>query len=501
MGAPPNEFSFILVDTSNSMLDRSIKDDTGDDDGKKKRRRKKEKEIEFISRFKAAIDASKIILQTKKGMVETDQFGLIIYNDEGATLVHELTNDHDALLEKLSGLEMTPGENGGKKSLNGALSLVIQEFAKQLKFIGNLMLRVLILTCELTVFDKDVKRLTEIARDIGVYVDILFLGKYYGDSDADEDMDAAGFFIDEEETDTESLQLDFALKEPSPVVNENISDLERDGLALPGIEPTSPPGKTTGPTSATPSSSPRKHKHFNDIREISQLTDGLFLDGKETMTVILKHARKLGDIKDLEEGLGAFESAPVRKKKLISAIAEELVPLGIAEIQEQLEGKSDLKCNICFQSKSPNGAPFYATGRRCSYCQRTMHLECAAKWAEQDQGSEEPWIFRCPFCFHLLKVDPSVTKLMDLQTIRQNVARLESGKERKAKTTTASKLSPDQIMNIFEPCELCGVIFEADEVVYQCHNCQAAYHQKCFNQVLDQNERHCRRCGYEFSSW
>ncbi|MHA1682231.1 MAG: VWA domain-containing protein [Promethearchaeota archaeon] len=488
MGSPPNEFEMILIDTSSSMLEKTIVMDALPGDEKKKKKKKKKKDGSgggnYLSRFDAAIEASQTMVITKKDIVQTDKFGIITFNDNEAVLVKEFSNDHEGLVRALDAIEMVNdgAAKSKKKKLGGALSLAIQEFAKQLKFIGNLMLRIFIITDELTELDNHVHRLTEIARDIGVYIDILYLGVNYEGMDSD--SDSRGYFIDDD-IDSEELKLDFALETGNPQGSSG------DGVLLPGIEP-----ETVTKPSTHAGESPSRRLHFRDIREIAQMTDGLFLDCGESMSLVVKHARKLGDIKDLEEGLGAFESAPVREKKLMSAIAEQLVPLGISEIQDQLEGKSNLKCSICFQSTSPNGAPFYATGRRCSYCQRTMHLECAAKWAEQDQGSEESWIFRCPFCFHLLKVDPSVTKLMDLQTMRQNVAKAASGKI-KPNITTASILSPSEIENLFEPCEVCGVLLEPNEIVYQCHNCRAPYHEHCFSQVLEQNESHCRRCGYE----
>lgn len=516
MGKPDNEYTFLLIDCSNSMMKPSILHEEEKSGKKKKKKKKKKKnkgEAEFIPRLNAAILASEKIINTKKRKIETDKFGIIVYNDNEAKVVQELTNDHDALIQSLHDMVMeTERAESNQKKLTGAFALVIQQFANQLKFVGNIMLRVFILTDDLDELTSQEIRLTEIARDIGVYVDILYLGPIIEDNGfgtsstmelegIDEDIDADGYFIDREEMSQEDVSLDFALDDSNSSSGKNVDKdlLEEKGLLIPGLEPETleVDKKRTKQTSTAK----KKKFVFKDTRLIAQMTDGLFLAGKENMEIIMQHAVKLGDIKDLEEGLGAFESAPVRKKKLMSAIAEELVPLGISELQDALEGKSNLKCNICFQEKSPNGGPFYATGRRCSYCSRTMHLECAAKWAEQDQGSEESFIFRCPFCFHLLKVDPSVSKLMDLQIIRQNVARMEAEKKHKPKQALAKRLTPAQILELVEPCEVCGVILETEDKGLQCSNCGAVYHEKCFNRMLEQNELHCRRCGYEFSSW
>lgn len=488
-------------------MKQSILDEEEDTSEKKKKKDKKKKNkgnTNFIPRYNAAILASEKIIETKKRKVETDKFGIILYDDNEARVIQELSNNHDLLINKLHGLAMETEDTGStKKKLTGAFALVIQQFANQLKFVGNIMLRVFILTDDLDEVTPQEKRLTEIARDIGVYVDILYLGSIIDDGSPaasvvmglegiDEDVDSEGYFIDKDEEPSDAGSLDFSL-------DQDKAQLEDQGLLIPGLEPETRGAqkKRNWESEATK----KKKVVYKDTRLIAQMTDGLFLDGKENMNIIMQHAVKLGDIKDLEEGLGAFESAPVRKKKLMSAIAEELMPLGISELQDAIEGKSNLKCNICFQAKSPGGGPFYATGRRCSYCSRTMHLECAAKWAEQDQDSEESFIFRCPFCFHLLKVDPSVSKLMDLQIMRQNVAKMEAEKVHKPKNAIANKLSPAQISNLVEPCEVCGVILEENDKGLQCSNCGASYHEKCFNRMLEEMELHCRRCAAEFSSW
>ncbi|MHA1792541.1 MAG: VWA domain-containing protein [Promethearchaeota archaeon] len=496
MGNPPTEYTFILIDTSESMLRQEIVHAI-EETKKKKRKKSKNKEITYTF-FDMAINAGKEIISIKKAISEADQYGIITFNDQEATLVQGLSTDHDAVIEVLNSLAFKNPEDAiRKEKLRGALSLVIQEFAKALKFVGNLMLRVIIITDELTDLDAPTRRLTEIARDIGVYIDILYLSRLHDGED--EDIDAAGYFADPgyDDVEDESEGLTFELSEES--LNTDTPDLhslEEKGLLIPGIEP-----DHVKPTKPVQLPKKKKKVHYNDIREIAQITDGLFLVGDESYQLIMEHARKLGNIKDLEEGLDVFESAPVRKKKLLSAIAESLVPLSITEIQDEIEGKTDLKCNICFKKESPTGAPFYATGRRCSYCHRTMHLECATKWAAQDQASEEPWIFRCPFCYRLLKVDPSVTKIIDLQTIRRNMAKAQSKKGEKPRETRARRLTPEEIENLIEPCEVCGVILEPDDQVLQCENCKASYHEKCFNTMLEENELHCRRCGYEFISW
>ena len=466
------------------------KDQEEDDKKKKDKDKKKGKMPDRLSRFQAAIEASKTIVLTKKRIVETDKFGIIEYNNSQSRLVQELTNSHDQLLKALDSMAVHKegGTDAKKGGLAGALGLAIQEFAKQLKFVGNLMLRIFIITDDMhrEGITADEKRYTEINRDIGVYIDILYLGSDPENKGVDEDADADGFFVEEKPEESSGLQFD--LKADDEVLSaDDRTLLESEGLLIPGIKPAvKKPGAPAAPV--------KKKKQHKDLRVIAEMTDGAFYNGEQNTATINKHARKLGDIKDLEEGLEVFESPPVRKKKLMAAIAEQLLPLDITEIQAISQGKAkeDLKCNICFKKDNP------ITLRRCSYCKREMHLACVMKWAEQDQQDKvESFIFRCPFCFHLLKVDPSISKLMDLQTMRANVAKMQDSKA-KPREANAACLPPETIVSLTDPCEVCGVLLEEDDCVYQCSNCKAAYHNRCFGSTQEKNEYFCRRCGFKF---
>lgn len=494
MGKPKNEYTFLLINTSDTMNQGTItvsKEQDDDDKKKKDKDKKKVKLPDRYSRLQAAIEASKTIVLTKKRIVETDQFGIIEYNTDQSRLVQELTNNHDQLLKALDSMAIhKEGGTPAKKSgLAHALGLAIQEFAKQLKFVGNLMLRIFILTDDMhrEGITADEIKYTEINRDIGVYIDILYFGSDPENKGVDEDADADGFFVEEKPDDAGGLQ--FSLKPGKDVLSADERDLlESEGLLIPGIKPGA---KKT----STPAEPVKRKKHYKDIRLIAELTDGAFYNGEQKTATINKFARKLGDIKDLEEGLQVFESPPVRKKKLMAAIAEQLLPLDITEIQAISQGKAkeDLKCNICFKKDNP------ITLRRCSYCKREMHLACVMKWAEQDQQDKvESFIFRCPFCFHLLKVDPSITKLMDLQTMRANIAKIQDTKA-KPHEANATCLPADAILALPDPCEVCGVLLEEDDCVYQCSNCKAAYHNRCFGSTQEkQGESFCRRCGFRF---
>ena len=76
--------------------------------------------------------------------------------------------------------------------------------------------------------------------------------------------------------------------------------------------------------------------------------------------------------------------------KFLEKIATDLIPLS----QEQLNEK--LKCQICFKD-NPESL------RSCPNCKKTMHLPCVGNWSSQ-MKLNNPYVFRCPFCFFLLRV-------------------------------------------------------------------------------------------------
>ncbi len=86
--------------------------------------------------------------------------------------------------------------------------------------------------------------------------------------------------------------------------------------------------------------------------------------------------------------VGAPQDVP-KQKTFLEIIAADLVPKS-AE-------KTGTKCQICFNSEPQSEL------RQCPNCKNVLHLPCAGKWAE-NQNLGFPNVFRCPFCFFLLKV-------------------------------------------------------------------------------------------------
>ena len=70
---------------------------------------------------------------------------------------------------------------------------------------------------------------------------------------------------------------------------------------------------------------------------------------------------------------------------------------------------TELKCQICFQKVCTcQIMDDYQHIRRCPNCRKVLHQCCAGKWSEQQNTKSNfigfPNVFRCPYCFYLLKV-------------------------------------------------------------------------------------------------
>jgi len=92
-----------------------------------------------------------------------------------------------------------------------------------------------------------------------------------------------------------------------------------------------------------------------------------------------------------------------QEKQFLEVIASDL-----ERITEMLD-ESELKCQICFKREcSCDLEDNYEHLRRCPNCNKIYHMCCAGHWAEQQNSKSNfigfPNVFRCPYCFFLLKV-------------------------------------------------------------------------------------------------
>ncbi len=188
---------------------------------------------------------------------------------------------------------------------------------------------------------------------------------------------------------------------------------------------------------------------------------------------------------------------PNKKDKipiLISEISVNLRRPSINEIRDMMHGKTDYKCQICYQNKCPTcHANFYTCGRFCPSCGRPLHLHCSSMWAQKaSEGNKNT--FRCPFCYFLLKIPKSVQKLL----IASGGSGIKILDEDISSGPIKMIFIPDnQINSIEDACSYCNNIFlEGEQRVYRCsgEDCRSYYHESCLQKMYNEIKS-CRSCG------
>ena len=148
---------------------------------------------------------------------------------------------------------------------------------------------------------------------------------------------------------------------------------------------------------------------------------------------------------------------PNKKNELAPLISDIALPLrrpSVLDIRLMMSSKErgQEKCQICHPVKAPiTGADFFSEGRYCPSCERPMHLSCSAMWAKKTEYKE--MVFRCPFCYFLLELPLSASKLVEDKPDNEPKIKLidESGIN-----TTRMRLIPEsQIDEIDVSCTFC----------------------------------------------
>ncbi|MFX1275878.1 MAG: VWA domain-containing protein [Promethearchaeota archaeon] len=233
----------------------------------------------------------------------------------------------------------------------------------------------------------------------------------------------------------------------------------------------------------------------SSLKLIAQLTDGEF-GYFNNVKAIINSGKSFASKKTIKESNEFYAQIKEDKTPLISEIALSLRRPSLAEIQMLMSGKiiEKQKCAICHSIKAPlTGADFFTEGRSCPSCDRTMHISCAAQWAKKSELKEN--IFRCPFCFFLLKVPKSVIALFDDDKISTKRIKIIENE----KTTEMISIPEDEIGKIDASCSYCRNIFSNETNVFQCSKCKAYYHETCLNKIII-DIKACRYCGSQITN-
>jgi hypothetical protein len=222
---------------------------------------------------------------------------------------------------------------------------------------------------------------------------------------------------------------------------------------------------------------------------------GFFNNSKALMNAGASYASK----KELKDSTDYF--APDKKSDLaplISEIALQLRRPNVLDIRLMMSSKErgQEKCQICHSVKAQiTGADFYSEGRYCPSCERPMHLSCVAMWAKKTEYKEN--VFRCPFCFFLLELPASASKLVQ-EKVEVEEPKIKLIDESGINVTKMTQIPEHEIQNIDASCTLCHSIFLGDYKVFQCSKCGAYYHEPCMKK-MDNDINACRNCGAQIT--
>ncbi|MFX1409059.1 MAG: VWA domain-containing protein [Promethearchaeota archaeon] len=232
---------------------------------------------------------------------------------------------------------------------------------------------------------------------------------------------------------------------------------------------------------------------MNVLERLTKITwgeFGFFNNSKD----IINAGKNFASKKELKDDIDYF--SPNKKEKISPLISDIALPLRrptVLEIRLMMNRKerSRDKCQICHSVKAPvTNADFYSEGRYCPSCDRPMHLSCAAMWARKTEYAEN--VFRCPFCFFLLEIPKSVTKLVEeRKESTQQIKIIDNGS---VEHTRMIKIPQENIYEINQSCSYCHSIFLGDFDVYQCGKCHSYYHEPCLEKMINELKA-CRYCG------
>lgn len=234
------------------------------------------------------------------------------------------------------------------------------------------------------------------------------------------------------------------------------------------------------------------------LNQIAKGTGGQF--GFFNNSKALSNAGKsFASKKEFKESIDYFSPSKDKKEApLLGEIALTLRRPTVLDIRLMMSDNNKFgeKCQICHSVKSPiTDADFYSEGRYCPSCDRPMHLSCAAMWAKKTEEKEN--IFRCPFCFFLLELPSSFSKLIEeKEEDTPKVRLIDEGEEN---TTTLVQIPNEKINEINVSCSYCHSIFLGEYKVYKCEKCGAYYHEPCLEKVFKELGG-CRNCGAQIIS-
>ena len=257
----------------------------------------------------------------------------------------------------------------------------------------------------------------------------------------------------------------------------------------------------------------------NYYGSIIRQTEGLFFH-------FAKKKQFLQEIKILAQtalkGVSRIRLEAPSKKNHVNHIQELAKSLRYPNEAERIkiaDRHSSEKCQICFSKKSPiDGNHIKKTGRYCPNCNTLFHIHCAGLWALKSHEGKN--VFRCPFCYTLLKINPIIINGLK---IREKSESMEFNLKKKSKIRNNKAFSPHQfhikMLRVKDPeilgekgyqestkeCSYCFLpllsstgtnneIMSEYPKFFKCSKCGAIYHESCLEEMY-KKFKVCRNCG------
>lgn len=231
----------------------------------------------------------------------------------------------------------------------------------------------------------------------------------------------------------------------------------------------------------------------NIIKRLTELTGGVYYfinNLLEYQNVIDKVAEK--------KKIKMASFLDDNKEDTLDAISKDIASplLKIEELSDSQQANinfEELKCSICHSKECLTcETSFYGCGRFCPNCLKPIHLHCAIKWSEQQQGNnsngeDEYKILRCPFCYYLLRIP------ITLQ--REKIQLDEFAGENYIRKIKFSDDSSELMTSVCAHPE-CGIMFDdnMDPNVYKCDACSQYFHIDCIQKDITRTGK-CPNCG------
>ena len=233
-------------------------------------------------------------------------------------------------------------------------------------------------------------------------------------------------------------------------------------------------------------------KKANLIENYKPITDQIYGNFHELTSrsdfydEIIQYAKEKDKL--TEQPKISLKSSEDRSQHLVE-IARNLRLPTKEELAQAKDPLSMVRCQICFSKKSPiNNKSLAVSGRHCPHCDIPIHLQCAGMWTDKtDEGAN---LFRCPYCFTLIKVPMYILKGVRSHNILQKSKDPDSFMVKLVREKKlGDKLESHECAFCFRPFSL-----ETDSKIYRCSHCNAYYHVNCLEKMYKKNKI-CQNCG------